>query len=171
MPTDGLLQRIKQTPLYQRTLAEGVRIGELKEARALLIRQGMKRFGEIPASTLVALEMIQEIDQLEALCDLMVEPDLRCWDDLFRGFRSPPDEPNPSSTCERILKEGREIGRIQMVRRLLQRVGSRKFGTLDIENARRVRAIQDLDQLEALAERLVDDGPRTWTDFLNRVSA
>src|SRR5262249_53023952 len=101
-----LFQQIRQPPLDQRILGEAERLGEIREARELLIRQGTKRFGEVNASTLVALDMIQDVDRLEGLCDLVIEPDLRCWDDLFRGYRLTPDEPSLSTTCERIIEEG-----------------------------------------------------------------
>ena len=71
------LQAIRQTDLYQRILGEGVRLGELREARELLMRLGTMRFGEINPSTLAALELIQDIKPLEALCDRMIEPELR----------------------------------------------------------------------------------------------
>ncbi len=171
MRESPIFHLIRQSHLYQRTLGEGVKVGELRQARELLIRLGTRRFGDANPSTIAALEMIQDVERLEALNEKMIEPELRDWDDLFRGYSSPPDEPNLSSTCEKILREGREMGRLQVTRRLLRHVGARRFGEPNLETARKLLAIDEIGQLETLAEHLVDDDLESWTDLLNEASA
>lgn len=163
----SILDMIRKSSLYRRILGEGVKAGELREAREILIKQGTRRFGEANPSTSAALALIDDIHRLEAMCDGMIEPELRGWDDLFRDFSPPPDEPNLSSTCERIFREGREIGRLQVLRRLLRRAGARRFGAPHLETSRRIQDIQDPARLEAMAERLVDEDLETWTDLLS----
>jgi DNA-binding ferritin-like protein (Dps family) len=171
MPDSPFFQMMKQTELYQRILGAGVKVGELKELRELLFLLGSKRFGAAGHAVRAVLELIQDVETLESLCDRMIDPERRSWDDLFRESFTQPHEPDPSTTCEAILREGREIGRFQVVRRVLRRVGAKRFGEPIYEISRRFHAIQDIDRLEALVERLLDDDLKTWTDLLGEESA
>ncbi len=63
-------------------------------------------------------------------------------------------------------KEGREEGRKQEVRRLLLRHGTRRFGTPDAAIVAAIEAIEDVDRLEALTDRIVDATAGDWNDLL-----
>lgn len=54
-------------------LAEGQAKGRAEEARALLLRQGRKRFGEPDAATVAALEAIADLPRLERMWDAFLE--------------------------------------------------------------------------------------------------
>ena len=78
-----------------------------------------------------------------------------------------------SSTYQAILDEGREEGRekgreegaLREARKMLLRLGHVKFKTLtpDVEAA--IQAINDLDRLERMGDRIVTAG--TWQDLLD----
>jgi hypothetical protein len=57
------IQTMRESTTYQAILREGRITGEQK----LLLRLGTKRFGEPDATTVAAIEAIQDIDRLEAL--------------------------------------------------------------------------------------------------------
>lgn len=62
-------------------------------------------------------------------------------------------------------EEGREEGRVEEVRALVLRQGRRKFGTAPSRKQQKaLKAITDLGQLEALAERLLDVD--SWAELL-----
>jgi hypothetical protein len=166
MRDSPFFQMMRQTDLYQRILGAGVKVGELRALRELLIRQGSKRFGAAGHAVRAVLELIQDVETLESLCDRMIDPERRSWDDLFRESFTEPDEPNPSTTCEAILREGREIGRFQVARRVLRRVGAKRFGEPVYQTSRRLLAIEDIGRLESLVERLLDEDRKSWTDLL-----
>ena len=71
---------MRESTTYQAILREGRITGEQK----LLQRQGTKRFGEPDATTVAAIEAIQDIDRLEALGERILDPGIRDWDDLLR---------------------------------------------------------------------------------------
>jgi predicted transposase YdaD len=64
---------------------EGREEGRIAGEQRLLIRLGAKRFGEPDASTVTAIEAIQEIDRLEALGERILDPHLLDWKGLLRG--------------------------------------------------------------------------------------
>ena len=71
--TDSLLegvQAMQESTTYQRILSEGRNEGRdegrITEARRMLLRQGTKRFGDPDPATVAALEVIEDIDRLEA---------------------------------------------------------------------------------------------------------
>jgi hypothetical protein len=68
---------------------EGAFEGRFDGTRRYLLRQGTKRFGEPDAATVAALEAIPDIDQLEALAERILEPNVRGWDDLLRSPNGP----------------------------------------------------------------------------------
>jgi predicted transposase YdaD len=70
-----------------------------------------------------------------------------------------------SSTYQYILDEGREEGELRGVRRVLLRVGRHKFGQPGPEVEAAVQAINDLDRLQRMCERLLDVS--TWQDVLS----
>jgi len=71
---------MRESTTYQAILREGWEEGRISGARRMLFRQGTKRFGEPDATTVAALEAIQDIDRLEALGERILDPDLHDWD-------------------------------------------------------------------------------------------
>jgi hypothetical protein len=80
---------------------------------------------------------------------------------LLRGVRDMQD----SSTYRAIVAEGEVIGRFNEARRLLLRLGHRKFGTPDASSAAAIAAINDLDRIERMSDRLFD--AVDWDDLLS----
>ena len=74
------IQTMRESTTYQAILREGRITGE----QQLLLRQGTKRFGEPDATTVAAIEAIQDIDRLGALGERILDPGVRDWDDLLR---------------------------------------------------------------------------------------
>ena len=74
------IQTMRESTTYQAILREGRITGE----QQLLLRLGTKRFGEPDATTVAAIEAIQDIDRLEALGERILDPGVRDWDDLLR---------------------------------------------------------------------------------------
>lgn len=64
------------------------------------------------------------------------------------------------------IEEGSVEGRKQEARRLLLRLGARRFGTPDAAVVAAIEAINDVDRIEALAERVVDPKAGGWDDIL-----
>jgi hypothetical protein len=69
-----------ESTTYQAILREGRIAGE----QQLLLRMGAKRFGEPDATTVAAIEAIQDIVRLEALGERILDPGIDDWDDLLR---------------------------------------------------------------------------------------
>jgi len=77
-----------------------------------------------------------------------------------------------SSTYQFILSEGEAKGRVEgrvegraeEARSLILRLGRKRFGELSRERAERLAAITDPDQLDRMAERLLD--VETWDELL-----
>lgn len=61
-----------------------------------------------------------------------------------------------SSVVIRYLEEGRQEGRQEGLRHFLYRMGTRRFGEPDDTTRQRIDAISDFDQLEQLAERILE---------------
>jgi hypothetical protein len=76
--------------------------------------------------------------------------------------------PKDSTFYQVMFKEGREIGlregRIKAVRKLLLRLGRIRFGQLPKATCARIEAVDVLDRLEHLAERLLT--ATSWDDLL-----
>lgn len=64
-------------------MEEGLRLGQLKEARKLLIRQGRIRFGRLPNPTRAVIEAIDDLERLEQLSERILTA--TSWDDLLAG--------------------------------------------------------------------------------------
>jgi hypothetical protein len=77
-----------------------------------------------------------------------------------------------SSFYQVLLKEGRELGEkvglqrgeIKEARKLLFRLGRKRFGRLDKGTRAAIEAIDDLERLERLSERLLTAS--SWADLL-----
>jgi hypothetical protein len=82
------------------------------------------------------------------------------WERSLRGWNM-----KTSPIFDEIRAEGREEGRVEQAHALLLRQGRRKFGTAASRKQQRaLKAINDLGQLEALAERLLD--VNSWGELL-----
>jgi hypothetical protein len=57
--------------------------GRTEGAQRLLIRQGIKRFGKPDTAILAAIEAVRDVERLEALCERIIDPDVRDWDNLL----------------------------------------------------------------------------------------
>ncbi len=68
-----------------------------------------------------------------------------------------------SSTYQHTLQSGRTQGD----RKLLLRVGTKKYGSPNPANAAALQKIADVEVLEQLAEKLLDAG--SWDELLTRV--
>jgi hypothetical protein len=80
--------------------------------------------------------------------------------ELLKGVRKMEE----SVTYQAIVAEGVAKGRTDEARRLLLRQGRKRFGTPDSETAAAVEAINNLDRLEELSERLLDVS--SWEELL-----
>ncbi len=63
---------------------EGLIEGRVTGEQRLLIRQGTKRFGQPDPATVAAIEAIRDAEQLEALGERIVDPDIHDWHGLLR---------------------------------------------------------------------------------------
>jgi predicted transposase YdaD len=79
---------------------------------------------------------------------------------LLQGVRKMKE----SVTYQAILKEGRVAGRAEGERNALLRVGAKRFGAPSADVVARLAAIESLDRLEALLDRVGD--VETWDDLL-----
>jgi predicted transposase YdaD len=90
-----------------------------------------------------------------------------CRSDWERGLRGWNMKTSPflDEIRAESREEGREEGRVEEVRALVLRQGRRKFGTAPSRKQQKaLKAITDLGQLEALAERLLDVD--SWAELL-----
>jgi predicted transposase YdaD len=75
-----------------------------------------------------------------------------------------------STTYQRILREGRQEGlvegRLGEARRFLRRLGTQQFGEPDAETVTALEAIQDVERLEALGEKVLRHDHKSWKDLL-----
>ena len=74
---------MQESTTYQAILREGRKEGRITEAQQVLIRQGTRRFGKPGAAISAALEAIRDVERLEALCERIIDPDVRDWDNLL----------------------------------------------------------------------------------------
>ena len=79
-----------------------------------------------------------------------------------------------STTYERILREGREEGReeglVTEARRFLVRLGTQQFGEPDPTTAAALEAIQDVDRLESLGERILRPDLKSWEELFAKTT-
>ncbi len=75
-----------------------------------------------------------------------------------------------STTYQAVLREGRDEGRIEgrvaEGQRLVVRQGTKRFGEPDAATVAAIEAIQDIDRIEALGDRVVNMGIQTWDELL-----
>ncbi len=68
-----------ESATYERIIREG----RVFEARRLIILAGRKRFPEPDPETIAAIEAINDIDRLEAICDRTIDPEIHDWKELL----------------------------------------------------------------------------------------
>jgi predicted transposase YdaD len=71
------VRKMKESVTYQAIVEEG----RLEEARAILLRQGQKRFGPATAKVRAALEAITSVERLELLAERLL--DVESWEELL----------------------------------------------------------------------------------------
>jgi hypothetical protein len=75
-----------------------------------------------------------------------------------------------STTYQKILREGRKEGqlegRIAEAQCMLLRQGRKKFHDPDPATVAALEAINDLERLETMGERILDSEIRDWTELL-----
>jgi hypothetical protein len=74
-----------------------------------------------------------------------------------------------STTYQAILREGRQEGRVKGEQALLLRLGTKRFGEPDAATFAAIEAIQDIDRLETIGERMLDPSIRDWDDLLHLI--
>ena len=79
-------------------------------------------------------------------------------DSLLEGIQTM----HESTTYQKILREGQVAGRIAEARRMLLRQGTKRFGDPDAATVAAFEAIQDVDRLEYLGERILDPDIQSW---------
>lgn len=68
---------MKESTTYQAILEEGAALGEAREARKILLRQGSKRFGSPDAKIRATIEAITSLDRLKQLAERLLEVETR----------------------------------------------------------------------------------------------
>ena len=68
----------------QAGIQRGLQEGRVTEARRLLLRQGVKRFGNPSARAKSAVERIDQIERLELLIDRIQDPEVSSWNQLLK---------------------------------------------------------------------------------------
>lgn len=76
------VRQMKESSTYQAILAEGRAEGRAAAARAILLRQGRKRFGIPSASVETTLAGVDTVERLEQLAERLLE--VESWDELLR---------------------------------------------------------------------------------------
>jgi hypothetical protein len=119
-----------------------VKEGSIIEARKVILRLGQTRFGPPDEATRQKLAAMSELEQLELLIDnVYTSSD---WDDLLEKH-------------EQFVVEGYDMGRtegqILEARRLVLRMGEKRFGPPNEQTRARIAAITDLERLEFLFEK------------------
>ncbi len=75
-----------------------------------------------------------------------------------------------STTYQAILREGRNEGliegRLSGERRILIRLGTKRFGPPEAAMLAAIEAIQDVNRLELLGERILEPDVQSWVDLL-----
>ena len=75
-----------------------------------------------------------------------------------------------STTYQAILRDGRErgliTGRIVGAKRILVRLGFKRFGAPGAGILVAVEAIRDLARIDALADRIIDRDVHDWNEWL-----
>jgi predicted transposase YdaD len=92
---------------------------------------------------------------------------LRFSDELTDSLLEGVQTMQESTTYQKILREGRNEGRIAEARRMLLRQGTKRFGDPDASTLAAFEAIQDIDRLEYLGERILEPDIQGWDELLH----
>jgi predicted transposase YdaD len=92
------------------------------------------------------------------------------WTPLLEGVANMQE----STTYQALLRqgrnegliEGRNEGRVSEAQRILVRKGTKRFGEPDNTILAAIARIRDVQQLEALAVRIIDPDLRDWNEWL-----
>ena len=87
---------------------------------------------------------------------------LRYSDELTDSLLEGVQNMHESTTYEKILRDGG----ITEARRMLLRLGRKRFRDADAETVAAVEAIKDVDRLETLGERILDPEIHDWAELL-----
>jgi hypothetical protein len=74
--------QMEESVTYQAILQRGMQQGLTQEARAVLLRQGRKKFGPPTAEQEAAVNAITDLGRLEALTEKLL--DVSTWDELLK---------------------------------------------------------------------------------------
>jgi hypothetical protein len=85
---------------------------------------------------------------------------------LLKGVWNMHESPNYQAVLRRGRDEGLQEGRQEEARRLLLRQGTRRFGTPDAATIAAIEAIDDVDRLESLTDRILDATAGHWSELL-----
>jgi hypothetical protein len=95
---------------------------------------------------------------------------LRYPDDLVTELLGGIQGMRESTTYQAILREGRQEGqqegRVEGEQRMLLHLGTKRFGQPDAHTIAAIEAIQNIDRLEAMGERILEPDLRDWDDRL-----
>jgi hypothetical protein len=78
----------RDSTTYQAILTKGREEGRITAGQQYLIHVGTKKFGNADCPTVAAIEAIRDFGKLEALCERMLDPDVRDWGELLQTSRS-----------------------------------------------------------------------------------
>lgn len=177
----------KLTGVYQRGLPSGLGYHEFRygvtqvweQSLQRILAQGPSIWPLAPLTDEATAQLPSVIQKLKELSDLQLPPDQRqdFWTatSVLLGARYKFDFVKEllkgicimreSSVIQHFLEEGREEGRILEVRRLLVRLGTRRFGIPNSDVMAKIEAIKDPATLESLCENVQDIS--VWDDLLS----
>ncbi len=75
------IRRMRESITYKEILDEGRVEGELREARRILLRQGLRRLGVASLTVVARIDAISSLETIEGLLDRIF--DVETWDDLL----------------------------------------------------------------------------------------
>jgi hypothetical protein len=73
---------MRDSTTYQAILRDGRIIG----GRRILIRLGTLKFGKPDSATLVTIEAIRDFELLEAMCERILDANVRDWAEVLRTW-------------------------------------------------------------------------------------
>ncbi len=167
-----------------------IRVWELPPDR--LLRGGIGTLPLAPISAVTEAQLPAVIDavarRIEAEAAPQEAPELWACTHILMGIRWPRQlihqvlkgarQMKDSVIYQEILEEGMEKGfekgvekgQVAEVRKLLLRQGAKKLGIPDPSTHSQIEAINDLEILEALSDRVVDGSVSTWAELLTFVA-
>jgi predicted transposase YdaD len=92
---------------------------------------------------------------------------LRYSDELTNSLLEGVQTMQESTTYQKILREGRNEGRITEAQRLLLLQGEIRFGVPEARTRSAIEAIQDIERLERMSKRILDADIHDWDGLLD----